>query len=141
MCVITTVPTVSNMTRNSPFGVTRHRLSEAQSKVLNETMNITATREAMGMRATQSPSNKMNTSNSTPAERVDRRPRPPDFTLMTDWPIMAHPAIPPKKPVTTLATPWAFDSRCLSLGVSVKSSTMVAVSKDSMSPTKAKAEA
>ena len=38
--------------------------------------------------------------------RSTARPRPPDFTLMTDWPIMAQPAMPPKKPVTMLAMPW-----------------------------------
>ena len=34
---------------------------------------------------------------------------------MTDWPIMAQPAMPPKKPVTMLAMPWPTHSRFLSL--------------------------
>ena len=50
---------------------------------------------------------------------------------------MAQPPMPPKKPVTTLATPWPQDSRVLSERVSVMSSTSLAVSSDSMSPTRA----
>ena len=57
-------------------------------------------------------------------QKVDSRPRPPDFTLITDWPIMAQPAMPPRKPVAKLATPWPMHSRFLSLGVSVRSSTI-----------------
>src|SRR5699024_4567483 len=66
-------------------------------------------------------------------------PLPPDFTLITDCPIIAQPAIPPKKPVTILAIPCPLDSRFLSLSVSVISSTIDAVSKDSSKPTIAKA--
>ena len=32
---------------------------------------------------------------------------PPDFTLIIDWPIIAQPPIPPKKPVTVFAAPCA----------------------------------
>ncbi len=42
---------------------------------------------------------------NTPAESDDSRLRPPLCTLIIDWPIMAQPAMPPKKPVTTLAMP------------------------------------
>jgi hypothetical protein len=100
-----------------------------------ETMIITATSAAMGICFTHSPRNTTRISSTTPATRVDRRPRPPDFTLMTDWPIMAQPAMPPMKPVAMLATPWPTHSRFLSLLVSVRSSTMVAVISDSSRPT------
>ena len=50
---------------------------------------------------------------------------------------MAQPAIPPKKPDATLATPCPLHSRFLSLLVSVKSSTIVAVIIDSSKPTAA----
>jgi hypothetical protein len=66
---------------------------------------------------------------------VDKRVRPPDFTLMTDWPIIAQPAMPPKSPETMLATPWPRASRFLSLVVSVSSSTICAVINDSSNPT------
>jgi hypothetical protein len=32
-------------------------------------------------------------------------PRPPDSTLISDWPIMAQPPMPPNSPQTMLATP------------------------------------
>ena len=76
-----------------------------------------------------------------PAQKVDKRPRPPDFTLITDWPIMAQPAMPPMKPVAMLATPWPTHSRFLLLVVSVSSSTMEAVIRDSSRPTTAIAAA
>jgi hypothetical protein len=66
---------------------------------------------------------------------------PETFTLIIVWPIMAHPPMPPKKPVTTLAMPWPMDSRVLSECVSVISSTSFAVISDSISPTRAMANA
>lgn len=47
--------------------------------------------------------------------------------------------MPPKKPVTTLTTPWPQLSRILSEWVSVTSSTSLAVMRDSISPTRAMA--
>ena len=78
---------------------------------------------------------------NSPAESVDSRVRPPDFTLIIDWPIMAQPAMPPRKPVATLAMPWPRDSRSLSERVSVMSSTSWAVSSDSSRPTMASVKA
>jgi len=66
---------------------------------------------------------------------VERCSLPPDFTLMTDPPITAQPAMPPLKPVAMLATPGRMYSRSLLLLVSVISSTMVAVIKYSSRPT------
>lgn len=65
--------------------------------------------------------------------------RPPDFTLITDCPIIAQPAMPPIRPEAMLAMPWPLHSRLLSLLVSVMSSTMVAVIIDSSRPTTASA--
>ncbi|MNI67352.1 hypothetical protein D3C73_1229790 [compost metagenome] len=56
---------------------------------------------------------------------------------MTDWPIIAQPAMPPRKPVTVLARPWPTHSRLRSLGVSVMSSTICRVIIDSSRPTTA----
>ena len=98
-------------------------------------MIITATRAAIGICRTRSLPYTTSTSSSTPATRQDRRPRPPDVTLMTDWPIIAQPAMPPRKPVTVFATPWPTHSRLRSLGVSVMSSTICRVIIDSSRPT------
>jgi len=57
--------------------------------------------------------------------------------LIIVWPIIAQPAMPPKKPVTTLAMPCPRASRSLSEVVSVTSSTSRAVIRDSSSPTAA----
>jgi hypothetical protein len=44
-------------------------------------------------------------SRQTPAAKHESRPRPPDFTLIIDYPIIAQPAIPPMNPVAVLARP------------------------------------
>jgi hypothetical protein len=102
-----------------------------------ETMIITATSAGIGICFTHGPSTTSSTRRNTPAVSAESRPRPPDFTLMTDWPIIAQPAMPPKRPETMLATPWPVHSRFLSLGVSVRSSTICAVISDSSKPTAA----
>ncbi len=112
-----------------------------QSNVLIATMIITATSAPIGMMRTRSPSSRIIANRNTPATKVLRRVRAPLPTLMIDWPIMAQPAMPPKQPVTTFARPWPRASRFLSLSVSVRSSTMFAVSSDSISPTSASGNA
>src|SRR5690554_618723 len=118
-------------------GLLRRFRIDDQLKVPIDTMIITATNAAIGIRETQSSRNTTINSSSTPATRQDSRPRPPDCTLITDWPIMAQPAIPPIKPAAILPIPCALHSRPLSLSVSVRSSTMVAVIIDSSRPTTA----
>ena len=71
----------------------------------------------------------------TPAVNVDNLLVAPDFTLMTDWPIIAQPPIPPNRPVMILAIPWPLDSLFLLLWESVASSTILAVNKLSTNPT------
>ncbi len=80
-------------------------------------------------------------SSTTPATKHDSRPRPPDFTLMIDWPIIAQPAMPPMKPVAVLASPWPTHSWFRFEGVSVSSSTMFCVIRLSSRPTMATADA
>jgi len=113
-------------------------LIEPQLKVPMETMIITATSAAMGICTSHWSRTSTMISRKTPAVSVDRRVRPPDFTLMMDWPIMAQPAMPPSKPAPILATPCPLHSRLRSLVVSVRSSTMVAVIMDSSRPTTAR---
>gem|GEM_PF-5201183 len=89
------------------------------------------------MRPTQGPSTASRNSRKAPATKVDSRPRPPEVTLITDWPIIAQPAMPPRKPVAVLARPWPTHSRLRWLGVSVMSSTICRVIIDSSRPTTA----
>ncbi len=104
--------------------------------MLTATRIITATSAAIGISATSSPRATTSTSRKTPDRNVDSRVRAPEaFTLIIVWPIMAQPPMPPKKPVTTFATPWPHDSRVLSECVSVMSSTSLAVISDSINPT------
>ena len=135
--VPTVTATVASMTILVLIGCFFRSRMDSQLKVPIETIIITATSAAMGICDTQSDKNTTISSSTTPAISVDKRVRPPDLMLITDWPIIAQPAIPPIKPAPILATPWPLHSRFLSLGVSVRSSTIVAVIIDSSRPTTA----
>jgi hypothetical protein len=97
--------TVASITMEDERGCTRRLLIEDHEKVPIETMIMIATSAGIGMIATRSPRPTTRISSMAPATKVDSRPRPPDFTLMIDWPIMAQPAMPPMKPVAVLASP------------------------------------
>ncbi len=113
-----------------------------QSRVATDTMIITATSAAIGICATRSPSPTTRPSRKTPARKVEIRVRAPlTLTLIIVWPIIAQPPMPPKNPVTMLATPCPAASRDLFEWVSVMSSTSLAVINDSSSPTRAIASA
>ena len=103
----TVTATVEAMTRVSLRGIRRSVESRmlCQSNVPTDTMIMTATSAAIGMRATTSPSTTTRTSRNVPARNVDSRVRAPAPTLIIVWPIMAQPPMPPRKPVTTFATP------------------------------------
>src|SRR5690625_4727035 len=141
LLVAITTMTVAIMTMLDDLGCSRRLRNEDQSKVPIDTMTMTATNDAMGIMASNGLANTTSTSRNAPATNVDKRPRPPDFTLITLCPIMAQPAMPPNRPDTKLAMPWPMHSRFLSLPVSVKSSTMVAVIMVSSNPTTAMANA
>ena len=136
-CVQTVTTTVASITTDELGGCSRSLSTDSQLKVPMLTMIITATSAAIGISFTQGPRKTTRMSRKKPATKVDSRPRPPDFTLITDWPIIAQPAMPPMKPVAMLATPWPTHSRLLSLSVSVSSSTIDAVIIDSSRPTTA----
>ncbi len=108
-----------------------------QSNVATATTTITATRAAIGMAATTGPATRIIRSRNTPADSVDNRVRPPLRRLIIDWPIIAQPAMPPRKPVMTFAMPCPRASRSLSEFSSVMSSISCAVSRDSSRPTMA----
>src|SRR5690606_19051255 len=97
--------TVATITTLEVLGWRARSRNDDQLNVPIDTMIMTATSAAMGICFTQAPRNTTITSSTMPAVKVERRPRPPDLTLMTDCPIMAHPAMPPMKPEAMLATP------------------------------------
>ena len=140
LCVHTVTATVESITRVSGRGI-RARVegrTECQSNVAHDTKIMMATRAAIGMTATTSPRVTTRSSRKIPARKVEMRVRAPEArTLIIVWPIIAHPPIPPKKPVTMLAAPCAQDSRVLFERVSVMSSTSLAVISDSSRPTSA----
>ena len=133
----TTTTTVAIMTVLVDNGFCLKSRIDFQLNVPIDTMIITATSAAIGIRSIHWSRNTTIISKKLPAIKVDKRPRPPDLILITDCPIIAQPAIPPKSPAPILAMPWPLHSRFLSLPVSVKSSIIVAVISDSSKPTTA----
>ena len=136
--VTTTVATMTALDMLAD-GCTSAR-SEPQSNVETDTITMMATSAATGTCDTQGFNSTMRISRNTPANSVDSRPRPPYRTLLTVWPIMPQPAMPPKRLAATLARPRPLHSRFLALGVSVSSSTTLAVIIDSSKPTIAMAK-
>ncbi|MCY1243395.1 hypothetical protein D9M72_564090 [compost metagenome] len=109
---VNTVITVTAMITSTSFnGTLFSTRSEAQAKVCCETTNITPTNAANGIRSINGDRNRMNSRIDTPATTPDSRPRPPELKLMTVWPIIAQPPMPPNRPDTTLAAPSATHSR------------------------------
>src|SRR5690625_4297673 len=133
------IATVMIITNASDFGACFKNLKELQLKVVILTIIITPTKTGMGISTTTSPKTIIKNIKNTPAVKVDRRCRPPDLMLIMDWPIKAHPAIPPKNPVIKLAIPCPRASLFLLLVVSVISSSNEAVRSDSSRPTNDKA--
>ncbi len=76
----------------------------------------------------------MKVSRNSAAATPEMRVRPPDFTLIIDCPIIAQPPMPPKKPVTVLAAPWAMHSCDAPPRWPVISPTRFRVSSDSINP-------
>ena len=108
------------------------------SKVPITTINMTPIRAASGIISISAEPTRINSNRETAAVIPDRRPRPPEFTLIMLWPIIAQPPMPPNNPVTVLATPWPIHSRLPWPRVSVISSIRRKVSSDSIRPIAAK---
>ena len=68
---------------------------------------MTPTNDAIGINSIKDEAYKINIKRKIEAEIPAILVRPPDFTLIIDCPIIAQPPIPPKKPVTVFAKPWA----------------------------------
>ena len=133
-----TVIMVTTMsTKASAFGICLIRLSEENSNVPILTINIIPTSTATGIEAITSEKFTTSTISSKAAVIEESRPRPPEVKLITDCPIMAHPAIPPKNPEVTLPIPSAIHSWLpFPLAPPISSSTE-SVSRDSINPTSA----
>ncbi|MNG00299.1 hypothetical protein D3C84_832300 [compost metagenome] len=135
---VNTVMTVTaTITSTSFSGTLLTTRSEAQANVCCDTTNITPTNAASGMRSISGDKNKMNSRISTPATTPESRPRPPELRLITVWPIIAHPPMPPNTPETMLAAPSATHSRSGKPRLSVISSVRFRVSRVSNRPTSA----
>ena len=92
-------------TNASAFGILPIILKLLQAKVPITTINITPTRAAIGMSSITLDPNKTKINKDSAATIPDKRPRPPELTLIIDCPIIAHPPIPPNKPFRKLALP------------------------------------
>src|SRR5699024_1701740 len=99
-------------------------LNEPQSNVPMDTMTMMPAKIGMGICTTQSPRTMIRNMRNAPAVNVESRVVAPAPTLITDCPIIAHPPMPPKKPVMKLAMPCPRDSLFLLLNESVALSTI-----------------
>ena len=66
-----------------------------QANVPTTTINITPTSAANGICSIKGAANKIKINKNNAAAIPATRVRPPDFTLIIDWPIMAQPPMPP----------------------------------------------
>ena len=119
----------------SLLGMRRNIFSDAHSNVPITTINITPTKAAIGICSITGARKSTNIKRQTAAVIPDARPRPPEFTLINDCPIIAQPPMPPNRPQTILAAPCPTHSRLPCPRVSVISSISVSVINDSISPT------
>ena len=92
-------------TKASDFGIFLIILKLLHAKVPITTINITPTNAAIGINSITLDPKRMNISRESAATIPERRPRPPELTLIMDWPIIAHPPIPPKRPFKKFAPP------------------------------------
>ena len=133
----TVMMVTTTKTNASGRGIYLIRLSEENSKVPILTMNMIPTSTATGIAAITS--EKLTTSmiSKTAAVNEESLPRPPDVKLMTDCPIIAQPAIPPKSPDVLFPTPNAIHSLLPEPRLPPISSRTESVNNDSISPTSA----
>ena len=132
--VITVTTVTRTITKASIKGTFRMILRLFQANVPITTMNITPTRAANGICSIQDDATTINKSRNKAAAIPASRVRPPDFTLIMDCPIMAHPPMPPKKPVMVFAIPWAILSWLAPPRLLVMSPTRLSVSRLSIKP-------
>ncbi|CSB20942.1 Uncharacterised protein [Vibrio cholerae] len=129
------------MTKKSCFGTRRANLKVAHSKVPITTINMTPTNAASGIISIKEAVNRIKHSSNTAATIPDRRPRPPELTLIIDCPIMAQPPMAPNMEHVILAKPCPIHSRLDWPRVPVISSKTVSVSSDSIKPIAARIKA
>ena len=108
---VATVTAVTKMvTKASDLGTFLKIKIDLHANVPITTINITPTKAANGICSIIGLATNINKSKNKAEATAAKRVRPPELTLIIDWPIIAQPPMPPKKPVATLATPCATDS-------------------------------
>ncbi len=80
---MTTVSTVATSTTASVRGSLCSVVTDFQSNVLIDTIIITPASAAIGICTTMLPSTMIKNIKNIPATSADKRPRPPDLTLMS----------------------------------------------------------
>ena len=132
--VATVTADTSISTRASLRGTLPSTRKLLHSKVPMTTMNITPMSAARGICSISEYATRINSNKLRAAVIPESRPRPPEFTLIMLWPIMAQPPMPPKNPVAVLAMPCATHSLLPRPLLSVISSTSRSVNRDSIRP-------
>ena len=139
--VKTVTAETKTMTNASDIGTLCNTRKLDHSNVPRTTINMTPTSAATGTISISPEANNTNASKTSAAVTPDVRPRPPEFMLIIDCPIIAQPPMPPKKPQVKFAAPCATHSLFPRPRVSVSSSTSVSVRRDSIKPTAARTTA
>ena len=138
LCIKMVIRMTMIMTTMSLVGIFPKVLSEDHSKVPMTTMNMTPTSAALGITAMTGDPTMTNSSRKSAAERPESLDRPPELMLIIDWPIIAQPPMPEKKPDTMLPAPSAIHSLFALPLVSVISSIRLSVRRDSTAATPAR---
>ena len=92
-------------TNASDFGILLMIRKLLHANVPMTTMNITPTNAAIGICSINGAPNNTKLKRIKAAMIPERRPLPPEFTLIIDCPIMAQPPMPPKNPLNTFPNP------------------------------------
>jgi len=124
-------------TKASDFGMYLIRLSDENSKVPILTINIIPTKTATGIAAITPEKLTTRIISKIAAVNDESRPSPPDVKFITLCPIMAQPAIPPKRPEVVFPKPSATHSLFPEPRFPPISSSTERVSNDSIRPTSA----
>lgn len=138
LCIKMVMSMTIIITTISLVGTLPSVLSDDHSKVPMTTINITPTNAALGMTAMTGEPTIIKSKRKSAAERPESLERPPELMLIIDWPIIAQPPMPEKKPEAMLPAPSAIHSRLALPRVSVISSMRLSVSNDSTAATPAR---
>mmetsp|Transcript_29738 Transcript_29738/g.64042 ORF Transcript_29738/g.64042 Transcript_29738/m.64042 type:complete len:287 (+) Transcript_29738:1905-2765(+) len=108
-----TVTNVTNeMMNKSRFGTFPNNLNEPHENVDWQTNNMTPASATTGICPNNGAQATMPNAKNIAMDMPERRLTPPPlWALMRDWPMRAHPPIPPVRPDARLPIPWPMTSR------------------------------